>query len=69
MPIRPIFSSIVSNTSNAIYRGWTGLVRENIYLYIVPVSTCLFDAYEDYNCFGEVSFFVVSNVSKWNWRR
>jgi hypothetical protein len=26
----------------------------------------LVDAYEDYNCFGEVSFFVASKVSKWN---
>jgi hypothetical protein len=34
-----------------------GLVRENVYLYDVRVSTCLVDAYEDYNCFGEVSFF------------
>jgi hypothetical protein len=25
-----------------------------------------FDAYEDYNCFGEVSFFIVSKASKWN---
>jgi hypothetical protein len=23
----------------------------------MKVSTCLVDAYEDYNCFGEVSFF------------
>jgi hypothetical protein len=22
-----------SNTTNAIYRGWTGLLRENVYLY------------------------------------
>jgi hypothetical protein len=26
----------------------------------VQVSTCLFDAYEDYNCFGDVTFLVVS---------
>jgi hypothetical protein len=26
----------------------------------VQASTCLVDAYEDYNCFGEVSFFVIS---------
>jgi hypothetical protein len=32
----------------------------------VQVSACLVDAYGDSNCFGEVSFFVVSNVSKWN---
>jgi hypothetical protein len=34
----------------------TGLFRENVYLYDVQVSTCLVEAYEDYNCF-EVSFF------------
>jgi hypothetical protein len=33
-----------------------GLVRENIY--DVQVSTSLIDAYEDYNCFGEVRFFL-----------
>jgi hypothetical protein len=27
------------------------LVRENVYLYDVQVSTCLVDAYEDYDCF------------------
>jgi hypothetical protein len=32
------------------------LVRENFYLYDVQVSSCLVDAYDDYNCFGEVSF-------------
>jgi NADH:ubiquinone oxidoreductase subunit C len=32
----------------------------------VQVSTCLVDAYEDYNHFGEGSFTVMSNVSKWN---
>jgi hypothetical protein len=55
-------------TTNAIYRGWTGLVRENVYLYDEQVSTCLIDVhvYEDYNCFGEVSFPVVSKDSKWN---
>jgi hypothetical protein len=42
------------------------LVRENVYLYDIQVSTCLVDAYEDYNCFSDVSFFVVSEVSKWN---
>jgi hypothetical protein len=42
------------------------LVRENVYLYDVQVSTCLVAAYEFYNCFSEVSFFVVSKVSKWN---
>jgi hypothetical protein len=31
-------------------------VRENVYFYGVQVSTCLVDAHEDYNCFGEVSF-------------
>jgi hypothetical protein len=47
-----------SNTTNAIYQGPIGLVRENVYLYDVQVSTPLADAYEDYNCFNEVSFFV-----------
>jgi hypothetical protein len=46
-----------SNTANAIYRGWTGLVRENVYLYDKQVSSCLVDSYEDYSCFGGVSFF------------
>jgi hypothetical protein len=32
----------------------------------VQVSTCLVDAYEVYNCFGEVSFVVVPKASKWN---
>jgi hypothetical protein len=41
-------------------------IRENVYLYDVQVSTCLVEAYENYNCFGEVSFFVMSKVSKWN---
>jgi hypothetical protein len=41
-------------------------IRDSVYLYDVQVSTCLVDAYEEYNCFGEVSFFVVSKVSKWN---
>jgi hypothetical protein len=31
----------------------------------VHVSASLADAYEDYSCFGEVSFFVVLKVSKW----
>jgi hypothetical protein len=43
-----------------------GIVREKVYLYDVKVLTCLVDAYEDYNCFGEVSFFVLLKVSKWN---
>jgi hypothetical protein len=34
-----------------------GLVRENVYLYDMQVSTCLVDAYADYKCFGEVNFF------------
>jgi hypothetical protein len=55
-----------SNTTNSIYREWTGIVKEEVYLYDVKVSTCLVEAYEDYNCFGEVSFVVVSKVSKWN---
>jgi hypothetical protein len=57
---------LYSNITNAIYRGRSGLVRENVYLHDVQISTSLVDAYEDYNCFGEVSFFVVSKVSKWN---
>jgi hypothetical protein len=40
--------------------------RENVYLDDVKVSACLTDAYEDYSCFGEVNFFVVSKVSKCN---
>jgi hypothetical protein len=32
----------------------------------VQVSICLIDGYEDYNCFGEVNFFIVSTVSKCN---
>jgi hypothetical protein len=32
----------------------------------VQVFICLVDAYEDYICFDEVTFFVVSKVSKWN---
>jgi hypothetical protein len=43
-----------------------GIVRENVCLYSVQVSTCLAVAYEDYSCFGEVSFFIMSKVSKWN---
>jgi hypothetical protein len=43
----------------------TGLVRENVYVYNVQVSTCLVDAFEDYNCLGAFSGFVVSKVSKW----
>jgi hypothetical protein len=42
------------------------LVRKNVCLYDVEVSTCLVDAYEDYSCFSEVSVFVMSKVSKWN---
>jgi hypothetical protein len=39
--------------------------REGVFI-LLKVSTCLADAYGDYNCFGEVSFFVVSKVSKRN---
>jgi hypothetical protein len=39
---------------------------ELVYLYDVQVSSCLVDAYEDYNCFDEGSVFVMSKVSKWN---
>jgi hypothetical protein len=46
-----------SNTTNAIYRGWTGLVRENVYLYDAQVSTRLVDAYENYKCFGINKYF------------
>jgi hypothetical protein len=42
-----------------------GLLRKNVYLYDVQVSTCLVGAYEDYNRLREVSFLVVSKVSKW----
>jgi hypothetical protein len=55
----PFEVQIANTTADAIYRGWTGLLREEVYLYDVQVSTCLVDAYEDYICFGEVSFFVV----------
>jgi hypothetical protein len=55
-----------SNTTNAIYWEWTGLVSENVNLYNLNVSPCLVDAYEDYSCFGEVSFFIVSEISEWN---
>jgi hypothetical protein len=44
------------NTTNAIYLGQMALVRDNVYLYDVQVSSCLVDAYKDYNCFDEVSF-------------
>jgi hypothetical protein len=43
-----------------------GLVRENVYLYDVQSFNLLDYAYEDYSCFGEVRFFVVSKVSKGN---
>jgi hypothetical protein len=43
-----------------------GLVRKNVYLYDKKVSTFLDDECEDYNCFGEVSFFIVLKVLKWN---
>jgi hypothetical protein len=43
-----------------------GVVRENVYLCDVQVSTSLVDAYEDYNRFGDVSYFFVLKVSKWN---
>jgi hypothetical protein len=52
-----------SNTTDVIYWGWTGLARENISLYDVNVSACLVDAYGDYSCFGEISFFVMLKVS------
>jgi hypothetical protein len=55
-----------SNTTNVIYQGWRGLVREYVYLYDVQVSTSLVDSYKDYNCFGKVSLLVVSKVSKRN---
>jgi hypothetical protein len=41
-----------------------GRVRENVYLHEMQVSSSLVDAYEDYNCFGEVSFFVILKVSE-----
>jgi hypothetical protein len=46
-----------------------GLMRENVYLCDVQVSSCLVHAYEDCNCFGEVNFFVMSKVSKQNKER
>jgi hypothetical protein len=39
-----------------------GLVTEKLYLHDAQISV---DAYEDYSCFGEVSFFIMSKVSKW----
>jgi hypothetical protein len=44
----------------------TSYERTFIYLYGVQVSTSLADAFDDYSCFGEDSFFIVSKVSKWN---
>lgn len=41
----------------------------NVYLYDVQVSACLVAACEDYGCFGEVSFSVVSKVSEWKMNR
>jgi hypothetical protein len=38
-------------------------LRERLFIYL-QVSTCLVDANEDYNWFGEVSFFAVSKVAK-----
>jgi hypothetical protein len=40
------------------------LVRENVYLCDVEVSTSLIDVYEDYNYVVEVSCFFVSKASK-----
>jgi hypothetical protein len=53
-----------NNTTNDIYRGRSELRvdRENVYLYDMQVSVCLVGTYGDYNCFGEVSFSVVSKV-------
>jgi hypothetical protein len=42
------------------------IVRVSIYLYDAKVSTCWVEVYGDYSCIGEVSFFVMSKVSKWN---
>jgi hypothetical protein len=41
-----------------------GLVLEIVYLHDVQVYMCLADAYEDYDCFDEVSFF--RNVQRFN---
>jgi hypothetical protein len=38
--------------------------REKVYLYDMQVSTCLVDVYEDYNCFGEVSFLSCQRFQK-----
>jgi hypothetical protein len=38
----------------------------NVYLCDKQVETYLVNAYEDYSCFSEVSFFVVPKVSNWN---
>jgi hypothetical protein len=43
-----------SKYTNDIYRWWTGLFRETVYLYDVQVSTSFVDAYEEYNYFYEV---------------
>jgi hypothetical protein len=52
------FPNYYSNTTKAIFEDkWDKL--EGTFIY----STCLVDAYEDYSCFGEVSFFVVLMVS------
>jgi hypothetical protein len=40
-----------------------GLVREKVYLYGMQVSACLVAESGDYNCFGEIGFFVMSKVS------
>jgi hypothetical protein len=54
-----------SNTTNTIYCGWTGLVRTFMCM-MCKFSACLVYAYEDYSCFGEVSFSIMLKVSEWN---
>jgi hypothetical protein len=40
---------------------------ERTFIYMMSMFQFVwFDAYEDYSCFCEVSFFAVSKVSKWN---
>jgi hypothetical protein len=37
----------------------------NEYFYDLHVSTCLVDAYGDYNCFGEISFRFRNETEQW----
>jgi hypothetical protein len=51
-----------SDTTNAIYWGRTRLVRENAFIY----KTWKFQLVCMVTNYFEVSFYVVSKVSKWN---